>query len=408
MKRALAAVALAASIAVAAAAQSVTIGRLYPQEGGGTPFAGDATPFSFVDFTHPATANGVLMHAAVRWANAPTTPCTNAFKLKFLRPFGSTSTYSLVDERGPFAASEGRNEFAIDPVSVQRGDVIALVQLRSPSECGNLYVTRLSEAAMQAGNIDVASGRNDLGVVPGYSPAIFASADVTAVVGVLPAAGATLGAFGSFFRTSVQLTGTDSTPISGKIVFHPAGSVGAPGDPSLAFNLVQHQTIVFPDVVTSVGRSGLGSLDIVTGGMPPVVTARVFNDAGFSGTQGFTEEAFAPTAALQNFQVAHLLMPTDIENYRMNVGVRTLGSEVTLSIGRYQANGSLLVAPNLVRTYPPNYYEQTSGQTFAGLAALSPNGLLTVQVTAGQAIVYATITDNRTNDSSILFAVPTR
>jgi hypothetical protein len=408
MNRTLATVALAATLAVTAAAQSVTVGRLYPQGGGGSPFAGDATPFSFVDFMHPATANGVLTHAIVRWSAPPTPPCTNAFKLKFLRPFGSTSTYSLVDERGPFNASGGRNEITIDSVAVQRGDVIALTQLRAPSECGNLIVTRVSEAALQAGNIEVGSGRNDLGVIPGYSPAIFASADVTAVVGILPVAGATQGNFGSFFRTAVQLTGSDSSPVTGKIVFHPAGNIPSSGDPSIPFNLALNQTVSFSDIVTSMGRSGLGSMDVVTSGMPPVLTARVYNDGGFSGTSGFTEEAFAPTAALQNFQTAYLSMPSDVENYRMNVGVRSLGSQTTLSIGRFSASGALLAAPNVVKTYPPNYFEQVSGAAFAGLTALSPDGVLTVQVIEGQAIVYATITDNRTNDSSIVFAVPTR
>ena len=40
-----------------------------------------------------------------------------------------------------------------------------------------------------------------------------------------PVAGATQGNFGSFFRTSVQLTGSDTTPTTGKLVFHPARNV---------------------------------------------------------------------------------------------------------------------------------------------------------------------------------------
>ena len=44
----------------------------------------------------------------------------------------------------------------------------------------------------------------------------------------------------------------------------------------------------------------------------------------------------------------------------------------------------------------------------AGLTALSPDGILRIQVTGGKAIIYASITDNRTNDSSIELARPIR
>ena len=398
--------AFAALAAIDAAAQTVTVGRLYPQGGSGS-VGGSSAPFTVVDVMHPVTANGVLRNAVVRWTAAPAPPCGNAYKLKFLRPSGTS--YTVIAERGPFAGNNGRNDVALSPeVSVQAGDVIALVQLQAGAACGNVVMTLLNEVASLAGNVEVTTGTTLLGPVAGSTPAIFAASDANVVSTIIPVAGATRGNFGSFFRTALQLTGTDSTPVSGSLVYHPAGQVASPSDPSVKFTLNQRQTVSFPDFVTSLGLAGLGSVDVVTDGMPPVITARVFNDAGVDGTSGFTEEAIAPTAALQAPQVAVLTLPIDVSTFRVRIGVRTLGAPVQFTVGRYSNSGTLVVSPNVGKEYPANYFEQVSLEDFAGNAALVNDGLLSIEMLSGQAIVYATITDNRTNDSSIVFAVPTR
>jgi hypothetical protein len=398
--------ALVTLAAIDLAAQTTTIGRLYPQGGVGA-FGGNVAPLSFVDFMHPATRNGALRRAVVRWANAPATPCANAYKLKFLRP--SANAYFIVAERGPFPGNNGRNEFDLSPeVVVQAGDVIGITQLDTPAQCGNVVMSMLQEVAMQSGNFEV-STNSILGTVSGVSPAIFAATAENVVVTVLPVAGATRGSFGSLFKTAVQLTGTDSTPVSGTLVYHPAGQIGSPSDPSINFTLAQRQTLSFPDLVTTLGRSGLGSVDIVTAGMSPVVTARVFNDAGSAtGTSGFTEDAFAPQAALRKGQTAYLPLASDFSSFRVNIGIRTLDVATTISVGRYSSSGTLLAGPNLVLEYGPNFFEQKSLADFAGSVTQVNDGVLTIEVLDGAAYVYATITDNRTNDSSIVFAVPTR
>jgi hypothetical protein len=51
-------------------------------------------------------------------------------------------------------------------------------------------------------------------------------------------------------------------------------------------------TLNYADILVSMNQSGLGSLDILTTGSPtPIATARIFNDAGAAGTNGFSEEA---------------------------------------------------------------------------------------------------------------------
>jgi hypothetical protein len=397
-----------AFLAAGAFAQ-ITVGRLYADGNSGSIGSPSQVPYSFVDVMHPATGAGSLTRAVVRWTGAPSTPCASAFKLKFLRPTSVVANYSAVIERGPFPASNGRNEVTLSPaVTVQAGDLIGVTQLQNASTCGSVQHTVTNDVVSLAGNLEVSTGANGLGFITGFIPRIYASSDASSLVAVLVVAGAAPGSNGAFFRTSVQMTGSDFTPITGRLVYHPAGVPASPSDPSTSFTIADLQTISFADIATSLGQVGLGSIDIFTSGVPPAASARIFNDTGATGTSGFTEEAISPYEALQGFEVASLHMPSDVTNFRMNVGVRTLGAPVTMSVGRWSSSGGFLAGTNITRTYPANYFEQTTAQAFAGLTSLAADGLLTIQVNAGQAIIYATITDNRTNDSSMQIAVPRR
>jgi len=394
-------------VALSAMAQ-VTLGRLYPPSVSATIGSATQTPYTYIDVMHPANSSGNVLRAVVRWVGAPSTPCTSAFKMKFLRPTSVVGSFSTVTERGPFPASTGRNEILLSPaVSVVQGDLIGITQLNPAQACGAVVQYLTNEVVSLAGNSDVAagSGSNVVSFVTGFTPSIFATSDNNILVSVLPVAGATAGSNGSFFRTSVQVTNTDTvSSLSGTIAYHPAGSPASPGDPSTTFNLTPNQTISYPDIAASFGQSGIGSIDVITTGVPPLVTARIFNDLGAAGTSGFSEDAVAPADAAQGSQLIYLHMPTDVTNFRMNVGVRTLGAPVTMSVARLSASGAFLATPNVSKTYQANYFEQKSALEFAELSALTPDGILRIQVTVGKAIIYASITDNRTNDSAIELA----
>ena len=397
-------------VAVSAMAQ-VSLGRLYPPSVSATIGTATQTPYTYIDVMHPAIASGAVLRAVVRWVSAPSTPCTSAFKLKFLHQTSVVGSFSTVTERGPFPASNGRNEILLSPaVNVAQGDLIGITQLNPPQTCGAVVQYLTNEVVSLAGNSDVAagSGSSVVGFVTGFTPSIFATSDNSTLVNVLPVAGATAGSNGSFFRTSVQVTNTDTaSSLSGTIVYHPAGVSSSPGDPSTTFNLAANQNISYPDIAASLGQSGIGSIDVITSGVPPLVTARIFNDLGaIAGTSGFSTDAVAPADAAQGSELIYLHMPTDVTNFRMNVGVRTLGAPVTMSVARLAASGAPLASPNIVKTYAANFFEQKSALEFAQLAALSPDGILRIQVTAGKAIIYASITDNRTNDSAIELARP--
>ncbi|MDQ5873371.1 MAG: hypothetical protein M3547_14315 [Acidobacteriota bacterium] len=220
---------------------------------------------------------------------------------------------------------------------------------------------------------------------------------------ILPVVGSTPGVGGSFFRTSVQLHNSSSAPIAGRIVFHPSGTSGSDSDPALSYSLAAGQTQSIADLLPALGRSGLGSADVVvTSGSAPTVTARVFNDASTAGTTGFTEEGMRPEDALRADQhEGVLLVPVDLAAYRMNIGVRTL--DATLMWLTVRDAGGAIVA-TVSRSFPAVYHEQQAAGVFLNGLPIPPGGSVEVAVGSGSAIVYGATVDNRTGDPSLQIA----
>ena len=223
---------------------------------------------------------------------------------------------------------------------------------------------------------------------------------------VLPVVGSTPGDFGSYFKTAVQIHNPTTSTFAYRLVFHPAGRSGSPGDPSYAGSIAPFRTEYFPDMLPAMGvGSGLGSLDVfIAFGTQavPVTTVRVFNDEGAAGTSGFTEGFVGAHDALGVGQDGYLVCPPDLSAYRFNVGVRTLGQGATLSLTvRNQAG---VVTKTLTKTYDPDFFEQTSVSAFLEGAALSGSDCIQIHVTNGAAAVYGATADNRTNDPSYQLA----
>lgn len=223
---------------------------------------------------------------------------------------------------------------------------------------------------------------------------------VLAVVGSLP------GNFGSFFRTSLQLYNQNPDSISGTIVFHPAGVSGAAAtDTSLPYTIGAGKTLAFADILPAMGlASGLGSLDLIaTGTSPlPVALARVFNDGGPAGTTGLMQEALSPDDALIAGSTGVLLAPADAQNFRLNIGTRTMEQGATITITARDKDG--LVVKTRTREYPPTFFEQVSSASLLEGFVLTGGETLSFEVTHGSAFVYGSTTDNKTNDPSVQFA----
>ena len=405
-------VVLVSLLASTLAAQPLTVGTITPDPSieGGFP---SLAVKSFVNLADPATAAGTVNKASVLWSVG----CAGAFKIVFLRNgLSSAATFSVIATRGPFNAVDGRNDVTLTPpVTVAKYDLIGIVQLQPFATCGTVLSQPLGHGhgylLITSGDISTTGAVGPSSFYQsGYVLGVIAYSADPLLVRVLPAAGAVQGS-GAFFRTALQLHNpTNFTAITGKLVFHKAGQIGSDSDPSLTFSLSPLQTVSYADVVTAMGASGLGSLDVFTnGGSPPIVTARVFSDNGVNGTSGFTEEGLPPGEALQTegidigAYVGVLPLPADLTNFRMNIGVRTLDAGATLSASWFGADGSFRGSRNNI-IYPPNYFEQTTVNLFTGATNLDPGGTLLIQMSTGAAFVYGTVTDNRTQDSSMRIA----
>ena len=396
--------ALCALFSFAASAQDV--GYLSPRPGSAFVEAA-GVPFTTVDFSHPATTAGALTTATVRWAQAPAAGCTNAMKLKLIRPvpnpFGS---FFVIAERGPFDMVNGFNTVSLTPpVDVIAGDYLAVVQLRG-DPCGGMAVnTTESSSRMFQYSADLASGSFAGGLLrSGYEFGARASAAASVLTSIVPVVGSTRGGFGSNFKTSMQLTNSTPWPIKGTLVFHPAGRSALDGDPSLPYSLSNFQTLSYEDVVAQLGQNGLGSMDVMsTSSAAPIITVRVYNDGGAAGTSGFIEEVGGPEAALQFGEITLIATPVDAVNFRLNIGVRTLAAGAVLFVSAVDKDG-FAIGASIMKTYGANRFEQTSAQAFFNGVAPPAGGAIQIVLSSGSAFVYGSTTDNRTNDSHIQFA----
>jgi hypothetical protein len=392
---------VAASVALA---QPVTVGNLPANPN----FGFTQSPVTLIDLSNAANASGNLTQAAFTWS---ATPCPAAAKIKFFRPTPAGG-FSFLAERGPYDVTS-LTSFVIlsPPVAVQAGDLIGITRL---TPCGS--PVGQTPGATQ-GLIGFASDVTFSVTASGGSlfPNATLSAQATGTVtqpppsvepvAIVPVVGSTPGALGqAFFRTSVQLHNPRALRMTGRLVYHPAGSSATPTDPSLMYVREPGETRSIPDLLPAMGLTGLGSLDVVpdTGTATPLLVAWVFNDGGAAGTTGFTEEGVTPPDALVAGERGFLIAPPDAALYRFNVGVRTLGAGATLTITARNTAGT--VTRVLTRTYPPNYFEQRDSASFLNGAAAAANESFAIQVVSGSAIVYGATVDNHTNDPSLQLA----
>ena len=367
--------------------------------------AGTADVRTDIDLVTPATATGSIDTASFVWSAFP---CASTVKIKVFRR--QADTLHFVDERGPFDVTGGTTTVALTPpIAVEQGDLLGLSRV---ANCGNpTSLTGIVSAGYVVYdgdvNTDVSLSGADVNG-PGIL-ALHATGTATETIArVIPAAGSTPGNFGSFFRTGVQLTNPWISTVSGRFVYHPAGVSGTSGDPILNFTVAPGATISYADLVQTMGQSGLGSLDVVVaaGESLPVIVARVYNDAGTSGTSGFTEEAMDPSGQNESRllfagSTSILIAPPDAADLRFNVGVRSLLSGAVVTFRQRDASGAVI--RSVTKTYGPTFYEQQPASTLLG-GPIGADDSIEISVSGGSAFIYGATIDNTTNDPSIQFA----
>lgn len=382
-------------VALPLAAQEIRMGGL---EGNSSTFTASSTTV-LIDWSRPATTTGTVNTASVAWIHA-TAPCDNIFYVRFYAIPSNSFVALMTTERGPFRAVNGINTVALDPpVSVQPDMFIGIRRAAGPDSCGQPYGTFTRQAGRAfSTNDDFKFGNiSTLQPLANYTLQAQASNVPSVRVATIPIVGAAPGNFGAFFRSALTLSNPTSLEIRGKLLFHPNAQAGASTDPTMDYTIPANGSIDYPDIVTTAGLSGIYSLDILTTGSPtPLASARVFNDAGDKGTNGLTEDA---VPALSNYSsTANVLIPTDLTNYRLNIGVRTITSG-DLSVVVYDAAGN--PTAGFTKTYAANYFEQVAAAAFLNGNTVPPGGRIVVSAFQKEFMVYGSVTDNRTNDPNM-------
>jgi hypothetical protein len=386
-----------------------TAGDLTWQPGEAVP----SGPRTYIDFNRPVTMDGTVSEVTLRWiSNAP---CSEQIKLRFFRPGagGPLGALELIGTAGPFTSANPAPpgvfpdnnviRLSFDPIAVKRGDVLAVTQMKSGCGGVGLVAGRPDDVIYETSADFNGGALNASNTIARTGFKLNAAAHTSAFrqVGVIPVAGSAAGAFGSFFRTEVTITNPSPFGIGVALVFHPAGRSAEPDDPRKNTLLLGNESKTYTDIVDTMGQTGLGSIDVLTTGFTPVITTRVYNDADSAGTSGFTEEVVTSYEAIKSGAYADFTIPADLTNYRVNMGIRTLGESTTFQVTLFDATGAQ-VGKTTERTLPANYFEQIQLSTF--LAGITPpaGGLARIQITSGgSAVFYSATTDNRTNDGSL-------
>lgn len=221
---------------------------------------------------------------------------------------------------------------------------------------------------------------------------------------VIPVVGSTPGSFGSFFKTGLQLYNPTSATITGRMVYHVQGVDGAATDPSTTYSLAPGKTQSFTDLLPSFSQSGLGTLDVTAdlGSTFPLTVTRIYNDAGAAGTTGMTEDLLSTDSALQSGDTGVLIAPPDFTKFRFNIGVRTLGNGVSMTVTVRDKDGVTLAT--LDHSFDPTFFQQTSSAAFLNALTLTGGETISLKINSGSAFIYGATTDNTTNDPNFQLA----
>lgn len=214
---------------------------------------------------------------------------------------------------------------------------------------------------------------------------------------IVPVVGSTPGAFGGQFRTAIELRGAANE--HGRLVFHPAGRVASESDPSIPYVFSDTRVIVHDDIVAAMGQSGLGSLEIIPDPAStdriPEVSIRLYNDTSM-GTFGTYA---APVFPYDYLRPASMPVRVPDARFRVNIGITTLTATTVQAIIR-RADGRL--DGLRTRNFPAGWMEMKSASDFVGVA-LQPGDQVTLSFN-GAAVPFYTITENRTNDPTLVIA----
>jgi hypothetical protein len=231
-------------------------------------------------------------------------------------------------------------------------------------------------------------------IFPGILARIDASASLPAAApsSIIPVVASAPGAFGSRFETSLQLSNGQPFPVSGTLNVRTAD-----GTARVPYQLAAFQTIAYPNLFSTAGLTGGGSVDIdAAAGPAPVALARIFDTSRNTASTGTIIPQVSPDDALYTGDRSVLVAAADPSVSRTNIGLRALNDGAVVTFTLYR-NGT--AAATATRTLAANALEQQNLETLFPTSATG-NETVLVEVVSGGAIPYAAIVNNATQVTS--------
>ena len=213
---------------------------------------------------------------------------------------------------------------------------------------------------------------------------------------IVPVVGSVTGFGGAVFKTFAQISNSSASPVTGSLIFHPAGQSSAASDPRISYALASFETRTFADLMATFGTTGFGSLEIVpTTGAAPSSVIRIEDGGAVIIPQLRTEDTLASGSR------GVLTTPSDLTRFRLNVGIRTFSSGVAMTATLYDASGTVIRSNS--RNFPPNYLTQLSASDLVG-GNIGPNQSVVFAVVSGSAVVYGSTVSNTGQGSTFQIA----
>lgn len=215
---------------------------------------------------------------------------------------------------------------------------------------------------------------------PGFI-ALSASASLISPTQVIPRAVST-----SAVHTRLDLRNSQSPDtLTGTIVFHPQGAAATASDPSTTYTLAPGAAVQYDDVISSLGATGSGSIDIVasTIGSPDAFAANI--ETGTSMNPGSIVPVVSAAGALVADDRTIVTAPGNLTAEHFAVVIRTFGAGVTFDVTGRDATGATLSVASL--TYGPNTEVQVQPTALSNGTTVHAGESFDIHIDSGSAIV---------------------
>ncbi len=205
------------------------------------------------------------------------------------------------------------------------------------------------------------------------------------------------GAHGSVWRTDVCLLNRSNAITTAELRFR-----GSDGDAAaLIVEVADGEQVVVSDVVSELGMSGSGSIEVFSD-RPLFASSRTYN-ASADGSFGLFLDGVPDQAAAVSGDIVWLPQLQQNAAFRTNIGLLNSGGvEARVRIFLYDESGNELVSR--WRTLEPHAWMQLQ-EPFTRLAGHSDidSGSAKIQVASGGGVIaYASVIDNATNDGTAI------